>query len=434
MLFNDLVTWFKEPYSGEVLLKLWKEKRAKDREKAEQQRLAKIEEVTKAEERHRESIKTKAYLLWEAEGKPEGKNDYYWEKAIEEIEFKKIPDLIFIYKFYYWIEKRFLEPSDAWIKKQAFISIFSQLAILAAIVTFIGGEKVRRNNEVFAAWQTITSAYDQSGSGGRIKALEFLNSRPLRFPWIRLTKDWFWDEREKQCKEKLVLGRRWPREALNELDLSAKKAYLVEINLCDAELRDAHLQHADLRRAKLQHADLVGVDLQHADLRRAKLQQAKLSRAKLQHANLWRAKLQQTKLTIANLQQANLSSANLQQAKLTIANLQQAKLWRANLQQAKLWRANLQEADLRSANLQDADLSSANLQDAILVKVENLTSTQIKSACNWQAAIYKGKLNDEKNTFVAIEPDNTNFIEELKQDKSSDPKEPLDCSRWEKEN
>lgn len=46
---------------------------------------------------------------------------------------------------------------------------------------------------MFAAWQTITSAHGQSGSGGRIKAIEFLNSRPWRFPWIGFTeKDWFW--------------------------------------------------------------------------------------------------------------------------------------------------------------------------------------------------------------------------------------------------
>lgn len=86
------------------------------------------------------------------------------------------------------------------------------------------------------------------------------------------------------------------------------------------------------------------------------------------------------------------------------------------------------------ANLQDAALEGANLQEAILIKLKNLTSNQIKSACNWQTAIYRGEWNSERQTYVATEPDNTNFIEELKKDKSSDPKQTIDCSRWEKEN
>ena len=64
----------------------------------------------------------------------------------------------------------------------------------------------------------------------------------------------------------------------------------------------------------------------------------------------------------------------------------------------------------------------------------NLTPQQIKSACNWDKAIYKGKWNQEKELAEAIEPDNTNFIEELKKDKASDPTEPPDCSIWAKQN
>ncbi len=47
-------------------------------------------------------------------------------------------------------------------------------------------------------------------------------------------------------------------------------------------------------------------------------------------------------------------------------------------------------------------------------------------------AIYKGEWNGKKEAWIAIEPDNTNFIEELKKDKSSDPKKPVDCKLWEK--
>ena len=37
----------------------------------------------------------------------------------------------------------------------------------------------------------------------------------------------------------------------------------------------------------------------------------------------------------------------------------------------------------------------------------------------------------QKKAWIAIELDNTNFIEGLKKDKSSDPKKAVDCSKWE---
>ncbi|MEM7595634.1 MAG: hypothetical protein AAF383_29715 [Cyanobacteria bacterium P01_A01_bin.83] len=61
---------------------------------------------------------------------------------------------------------------------------------------------------------------------------------------------------------------------------------------------------------------------------------------------------------------------------------------------------------------------------------ENLTDTQIKSACFWDKAIYRGEWNNEQKTYVALEPDNTNYIKKLKQDTASNPETPSDCRRW----
>ena len=118
-------------------------------------------EAQQAAEEHRQKVQEEAYLLWEADGKPEGKDDYYWKLATDKVKGKNVPAL---YKPYYFLEKRILEPMDAWISKQAFFTIAAQLAILAAIIAFIGTEQTRRNNEIFNAWQTITSAEGQSGS------------------------------------------------------------------------------------------------------------------------------------------------------------------------------------------------------------------------------------------------------------------------------
>ena len=63
------------------------------------------------------------------------------------------------------------------------------IGILIVVVFYVGSEKQRRDAEVLNAWQTLTSAYSQSGSGERIQALEFLNASPganwrRKFPWF----------------------------------------------------------------------------------------------------------------------------------------------------------------------------------------------------------------------------------------------------------
>ena len=247
------------------------------------------------------------------------------------------------------------------------INLVAGITIIISLISWLATEKQRRNAEIYQAWQVITAAYEQSGSGGRKEALEFLNSEPRRFPLFWLN---------------------WERQSL--AGLAAPKAYLVGL--------------------QLQGADLVG--------------------ANLQKANLFMANLQEANLVEANLQEAVLFMANLQEAVLRGANLQKADLRGANLQKADLFIANLQGADLAEANLQEANLFRANLQKADLDNAENLTRVQIKSACFWEGANYKSEWNREMGGYIPLERDNTEFIEELKKDKSSDPKNPVDCSYW----
>ena len=39
--------------------------------------------IQKAAEEHKPKIQEQAYLLWEADGKPEGKDGYYWKLAVD---------------------------------------------------------------------------------------------------------------------------------------------------------------------------------------------------------------------------------------------------------------------------------------------------------------------------------------------------------------
>ena len=197
------------------------------------------------------------------------------------------------------------------------------------------------------------------------------------------------------------------------------RAYLLEAILTDAILTDAILTDANLEGANLRGANLFGANLEGANLRGANLFGAILRGANLFGAYLRGANLEGAILTDANLERAYLLEAILTDAILTDANLRGANLRGANLRGANLREANLEGAILFRANLRGAYLEGANLRGANLIFAENLTPKQIKSACDWETAIYKGN-----------ESENTKYIEELKKDKSSDPKEPPDCSRW----
>jgi uncharacterized protein (DUF433 family) len=175
-------------------------------------------------------------------------------------------------KPFVWMEKRIWEPLLSWGENQALISLLGllgNLGLIIAVVSYISLEKQRRDDQVYAAWQTITNAQGQSGNGGRILALEFLNASPganwrLHFPWICISEDW--------------LCSKWKPESLDGVDLA--KAYLAGIQLPNASLVEANLEGAVLWGANLQ-----GANLEEANLRGAKLGAANLEGVRLDETN-----------------------------------------------------------------------------------------------------------------------------------------------------
>jgi uncharacterized protein YjbI with pentapeptide repeats len=210
--------------------------------------------------------------------------------------------------------------------------------------------------------------------------------------------------------------------------------HLTSAILIGANLKSADLKNADLIGANLKNADLIGANLKNADLMGANLTGAKLIGANLTGANLTSANLTSTNLDGANLTNANLERANLKYANLNSTNLDSANLTGANLTSANLTSANfdsthLEMADLTRANLTRANLTNAhlinvNLTNANLIKAKMLTYTQIKSACFWNEAIYKGHFDDQKQEWITDEKANQAFIVKLQQDKSSDTDSP----------
>ena len=190
-------------------------------------------------------------------------------------------------------------------------------------------------------------------------------------------------------------------------------------------LNTADLTFANLESANFDNARLYRANLDNANLGFAKLNFANLIDVNLKSANLFNANLKS-----ANLGSANLFNANLNFANLNFANFKSAYIKSANLNFAYLKSANLKSANLESANLNFANLINVNLESASLYNAKNLTNKQIKSACSWEKAIYtEPEFNNLTKEWIAKDKKaNQTRIDEIKQDKASDPQTSPDCS------
>lgn len=177
-------------------------------------------------------------------------------------------------------------------------------------------------------------------------------------------------------------------------------AKLRQAHLYRAKLRGANLRGTDLRRAQLSQADLGGVDLTGASLNQAMLDgaslaSATLSGAKLISAQLVGADLQEVQLQGADLRGANLQSANLRDAIISEAELHLAQLKEADLSDASLSNADLFGAVLRGARLKGANLRGANVLWADFMETRELSASQVRSAVQWERALYSQRLIKE---------------------------------------
>jgi hypothetical protein len=77
-----------------------------------------------------------------------------------------------------WLEKRFLEPLDAWLKDLSIFNILdyaSKIGVLIAVFTFLAGGEARKRQSHYQAWSVINAAVGQRAESGRKDALEALN-------------------------------------------------------------------------------------------------------------------------------------------------------------------------------------------------------------------------------------------------------------------
>jgi len=147
--------------------------------------------------------------------------------------------------------------------------------------------------------------------------------------------------------------------------------------------------------------DLVGVDVSDAFLMGVQLSQANLARASLRGADLRMALFDQ-----ANLEYADLSSANIRNGSLAKANLEYAMFANSDLNGCNLTEANCEDADFSSADLRNCELKNLNWKGIKEVKLANLFGVKdapegfiawamkngavsIESDSEWEEAIQK---------------------------------------------
>src|SRR6516165_7473768 len=156
------------------------------------------------------------------------------------------------------------------------LEYLGSLSVLVGVIFYFSESGARIKQRHYQAWQVINTAQGKGGSGGRIEALQELNT---------------------------------DRVPLVGVDASA--AFLQGVKLDSARLLRANFNSADLRDSDFRLADFTDADLKSANFRGSNLSKANFRRADLSGSDLGEAELTDANLAGANLDDADLSGANL---------------------------------------------------------------------------------------------------------------------------
>ncbi|HEY9877358.1 MAG TPA: pentapeptide repeat-containing protein [Leptolyngbyaceae cyanobacterium] len=295
---------------------------------------------------------------------------------------------------------------SVWLEKLALIKVLdslSKLSILIAAIAFLreipkweerATEEAKRRQ--FEYWKAIDAAKPiEKNVYGRFSSMAFRMAL------------------EGLAKEKDTGGRInnvWASGAkLDGIDLEGASLWgcaLQGADLSNANLFRTEFHNSDLSRSRIFDVDFRETVLDNVALKYAVYNEgtqfpigfdpqqaggyaitpcAMLEGAMLENACLWDSNLENANLQGANLRGATLRglNSNWKHANLQNANLQKVHAVNIDLRGANLCNANFQEANLDGAKLDGADLQGADLRQATHITVQ-----QIKSARNWEHALY----------------------------------------------
>jgi uncharacterized protein YjbI with pentapeptide repeats len=181
------------------------------------------------------------------------------------------------------------------LSRWTFLDVLEYLegfSVLIAVIFYFSESGDRLKQKHYQAWQVINTAQGKGGNGGRIDALEELNTDGVPLVGVDVSGAFL---------QSVHLERaRLLRSNFSAADL--RDSHFNFADFSDANLHTANFRHSHLNGAGFQRADVGDADLVDADLSDADFSGATLTNADLRNANLsnlhWR--------DIADLKNANI--------------------------------------------------------------------------------------------------------------------------------
>jgi len=199
---------------------------------------------------------------------------------------RKVPDPIRIrlgskpvWSWPFWLLEWGFEWLSYGLSHWALLEVLQYLGsfgVLIAVIFYFAESGDRLKQKHYQAWQVINTAQGKGGNGGRVEALQELNS---------------------------------DRVSLIGVDVAG--AFLQSIRLEKAQLARANFDDADTRDSDFRGADLSNASLKSANLRNSDLRAADFAGAELNNADLFGSNLSEADLSGAVLDDADLSNTNL---------------------------------------------------------------------------------------------------------------------------
>src|SRR6266852_1627373 len=156
------------------------------------------------------------------------------------------------------------------------LEYLSSFGVLIAVIFYFSESGDRIKQKHYQAWQVINTAQGKGGNGGRIEALQELNT-----------------------------------DGISLVGVDASGAFLQGIRLQRASLARSNFSAADMRDSDLSFADLSNADLQSTNFRQSTLRNSDFDHADLTKADLWGADLSGADLSGTILADADLRNTNL---------------------------------------------------------------------------------------------------------------------------
>jgi len=196
----------------------------------------------------------------------------------------------------FWLAEWVFEWLSYRLSQWAFREVLEYLGsfgVLIAVIFYFAEAGDRLKQKHYQAWQVINTAQGKGGNGGRLEALEELNSDGVSLIGVDVA-------------GAFLQGVRLEKARLARANFSAVDARASDFR--GADFSNADLDSANFRDGDLRATDLSGAQLKDADLSGVRLGGANLSGATLDDADLHNADVQGIRWQqIHSIRKANLA-------------------------------------------------------------------------------------------------------------------------------